>query len=119
MSDRPVRRLLGPDGEPIDRALIQQLLYGVRAVVHQVDVANLPYPPYFANLVLVDPGSVPLDPGITAHIRRVLRPAGGSAWIGGFARVGEYICHQSPCGTDKRLASALDPGADARHIHLS
>ena len=77
-----------PNGQVMDAtrlALTRQLLYGVRAVVHQVDVAKLPYPPYFANMVLVDPDSVPLDPEITGHIRRVLRPSGGSAWIGGFA----------------------------------
>ena len=33
--------------------------------------------------------------------------------------VGEDICDQSPCGADKQLASALDLGPAAHHIHLS
>ena len=71
--------------EALRPALAQQLPYGVRVCAHQVARTALPYPAYFANLLLVDPGAMPLSAENVAQIHRVLRPEGGSAWIGGFA----------------------------------
>ncbi len=67
------------------QALAQRSLYGVRVAAHAVDAQQLPYPPYFANFLLVDARSIPCDPALAAQIRRMLRPGGGSAWIGGLA----------------------------------
>jgi len=49
--------------------------YGKRIVLHQGTPAKLPYPKYFANMVLYDPSTVP-----QAEVNRVLRPDGGEAW---------------------------------------
>ncbi len=67
------------------RALSQSRLYGVRVVAQQVDLTQLPYPPYFANVVVVDPHALQPDAATVRQVRRMLRPAGGTAWIGGFA----------------------------------
>ena len=59
-------------------------LYGIRVSVHQGSVADLPYGPYFANLIVS--GSLLFDgklPGENAsELLRVLRPAGGVAMLG-------------------------------------
>ncbi|MBC8327051.1 MAG: PQQ-binding-like beta-propeller repeat protein [Verrucomicrobia subdivision 3 bacterium] len=59
-------------------------LYGIRASVHHGSVADLPYGPYFANLIVS--GSLLFDgklPGDNAEeLWRVLRPAGGVAMLG-------------------------------------
>ncbi len=59
-------------------------LYGIRVSVHQGSVADLPYGPYFANLIVS--GSLLFDgklPGDNAsELLRVLRPAGGVAMLG-------------------------------------
>ena len=66
------------------RALSAAGLYGIRASVHQGSVADLPYGPYFANLIvsgtLLEDGKLP---GKNAtELMRVLRPAGGVAMLG-------------------------------------
>jgi outer membrane protein assembly factor BamB len=65
-------------------ALSKVGLYGIRVSVHQGSVSELPYGPYFANLVVS--GSLLLDgklPGKDAsELMRVLRPAGGVAMLG-------------------------------------
>jgi hypothetical protein len=59
-------------------------LYGIRVSVHKGSVADLPYGPYFANLIVS--GSLLFDgklPGDNAsELLRVLRPAGGVAMLG-------------------------------------
>jgi outer membrane protein assembly factor BamB len=66
------------------RALAKAGLYGIRASVHHGAVGDLPYGPYFANLVVS--GSLLFDgqlPGENAaELLRVLRPAGGVAMLG-------------------------------------
>jgi hypothetical protein len=66
------------------KALNAAGLYGIRASVHQGSVADLPYGPYFANLIVS--GSLLFDgklPGEdAAELLRVLRPAGGVAMLG-------------------------------------
>ena len=66
------------------RALNAAGIYGVRASVHQGGLADLPYGPYFANLVVS--GSLLAEgklPGESAkELLRVLRPAGGVAMLG-------------------------------------
>ena len=76
-----------PDAEKAQaarRALTQAGLYGVRASVHQGSVSELPYGPYFANLIVS--GSLLIDgklPGKDAsELMRVLRPAGGVVMLG-------------------------------------
>ncbi len=71
-----------PDAEKAQaarRTLNQAGLYGIRASVHQGSVSELPYGPYFANLIVS--GSLLVDgklPGKDAsELMRVLRPAGG------------------------------------------
>jgi outer membrane protein assembly factor BamB len=66
------------------RALSAAGLYGIRASVHSGSVADLPYGPYFANLIVS--GSLLFDGkmpgGNAAELLRVLRPAGGVAMLG-------------------------------------
>lgn len=76
------------DSDPSRVAAGRQMLwesqrYG-QAVVHQLDIERLPYPPYFANCVIVDPqNTIDID-RVASQVRRALRPGGGTAWIGGF-----------------------------------
>jgi outer membrane protein assembly factor BamB len=49
-------------------------LYGTRITVHHVASTNLPYPDYFADLVIAADGSAPYTP---AELCRILRPCGG------------------------------------------
>ena len=58
-------------------------LYGARVTVHQGDLADVPYPNYFANLV-VSGRSVAGEssPGLDEEAARCLRPFGGVACIG-------------------------------------
>lgn len=65
------------------QALAQAGLLG-RVSVHHVPGDKLPYPPYFANLIVSDgavvSGKLPAD---WSEIRRVLRPYGGLVMFGG------------------------------------
>ncbi|HIL24929.1 MAG TPA: hypothetical protein EYG19_05970, partial [Verrucomicrobia bacterium] len=66
------------------RALAKAGMYGIRASVHHGAVGDLPYGPYFANLVvsgrLLFDGQLPGENA--AELLRVLRPAGGVAMLG-------------------------------------
>jgi len=66
------------------RALSKAGLYGIRASVHHGGFDDLPYGPYFANLIVS--GNLLVDgelPGKdAAELWRVLRPAGGVAMLG-------------------------------------
>ncbi len=59
-------------------------LYGTHVVVHQADLSHLPCRDYLANLVVSDDllrtGTLP---GIWTEALRVMRPAGGTAIVGG------------------------------------
>ena len=61
--------------------LREEGLYGTRAVVHEMSLQKLPYPPYFANLlVITSPTTFPLS-AAAQNVQRLLRPHGGQAWI--------------------------------------
>jgi len=70
------------------KALARAGLYGVRVSVHQCDdLGDLPYGPYFANLItsgsLLTEGNLPgLD---ASQLMHVLRPAGGVVMLGHMA----------------------------------
>ena len=59
-------------------------LYGVRASVHQCNIDDLPYGPYFANLIVS--GSLLTEKNLptkdATQLMYVLRPAGGMAILG-------------------------------------
>ncbi len=56
-------------------------LYGARVTVHHVESTALPYPEYFANLIVVDePSAGPLH-YTGEQLRRVMRPCGGTAHL--------------------------------------
>jgi outer membrane protein assembly factor BamB len=61
------------------RLLSQVGLYGTRISIHQGPLEKLPYPRYFANLIIADMsavgGKLPLS---AAEVFRVLRPCGGA-----------------------------------------
>ncbi len=69
------------------RKLDEAGLYGDRVVVHHADPDSLPYPKYFANLV-VSSRSLTQDPSdsATEHMLRMQRPYGGKICAG---RLGE------------------------------
>ncbi len=94
------------------RCLSRVGAYGKRIVVHHVagDGDRLPYPPYFANLIVSDAavGGGAL-PAARAEILRVLRPCGG------------VVCIGRPGATDAAqvkawLAASKWDGADARIV---
>jgi len=64
------------------RRLAASGLYGVRVTVHQGSPRELPYPDYFADLVILD-GAPAADPQAcsAAELYRVLRPCGGRAFL--------------------------------------
>ena len=65
------------------RALDESGLYGVRVVVHRVSFSRLPYTDYMMNLVVSErtllSGELPVE---AEEVLRVLRPYGGTAYIG-------------------------------------
>lgn len=74
-----------PDGKTVSAArnlLSTAGLYGSRVTVHQIRPATLPYPDYFANLIVVVEGSGGGAKGFAAaELYRVLRPCGGTAYL--------------------------------------
>jgi outer membrane protein assembly factor BamB len=71
-------------------------LHGVRASIHQGDMSNLPYAPYFANLIVWDQ-SLGSDIGqfSAEELYRVLRPYGGIARQAGDATAQEQAAAAS------------------------
>ncbi len=71
------------------RALDAAGVYGTRVSVEQWPAGKLPYSDYFANLVVseaaVAKGSLPAEP---AELFRVLKPLGGTAFVGQPAQAG-------------------------------
>ncbi|MCD6352319.1 MAG: PQQ-binding-like beta-propeller repeat protein [Armatimonadetes bacterium] len=64
-------------------ALDAEGLYGPRVVVQQGSMEKLPYPDYFANLIVLGPTVAPdLKNCSAAELYRVLRPCGGVAYLG-------------------------------------
>ncbi|GAH80575.1 unnamed protein product, partial [marine sediment metagenome] len=74
-----------PDTEKVAaarRALDAAGLYGVRVTVHQAALDKLPYPDYFANLIVAGPDFTgPLSVQVARELWRVLRPHGGTAFL--------------------------------------
>jgi len=77
------------------KALDRAGAYGVRVSVHSGSLSKLPFPSYFANLIVSDEmmtsGEVTGD---VAEVFRVLRPCGGVAYLGqsaGFAARGRKL----------------------------
>ena len=56
-------------------------LQGARATVHHGRPSELPYAPYFADLIVLDADAAPLNACSAGELYRVLRPCGGTAWI--------------------------------------
>ena len=76
---------LDPDAEEVARAratLDAAGLYGVRVTVHQGEYESLPYPDYFADVVIAGPGITgELGSRAIGEIYRVTRPCGGIACL--------------------------------------
>jgi len=75
-----------PDPDKVRRArqkLLAAGLYGVRVTVHQADLADVPYPDYFADLIVSARG---IEEGAAAvprsSLTRMQRPYGGRVCIG-------------------------------------
>ena len=66
------------------RVLRRAGLYGARVTIHHLATNSLPYPEYFANLIVSDQAIIAGKPPSTpaAEVRRVLRPCGGMVVIG-------------------------------------
>jgi len=67
------------------RRLSKAGVYGTRVAVHHADGAALPYPKYFANLVVCDASLISRQPPSTParEVTPVLRPCGGVAVFAG------------------------------------
>ncbi|NQT54397.1 PQQ-binding-like beta-propeller repeat protein, partial [bacterium] len=64
------------------QALAAARLYGTRVVVHHGSPASLPYPDYFADLILATSDSADLlEKCAAADVYRVLRPLGGRLFV--------------------------------------
>ncbi len=76
---------LEPDGEKVAaarKALDAAGLYGVRVTVHQAALDKVPYPDYFANLIVVGPELTgELSEESAAELYRTLGPCGGIAYL--------------------------------------
>ena len=106
------------------KALDAAGVYGSRVTVHHVAGPALPYPDYFADLVVVlgagGAGAIPSP----SELHRVLRPCGGVAWRGGRAGASEPWIRGEAL-TDKRMSPTTEcvrrgtlPGAgDWTHLY--
>lgn len=56
------------------RRLLEAGLYGTRVTIHQLDGPTLPFPKYWANLIVAEETALVPE----AEIQRVLRPCGGT-----------------------------------------
>lgn len=78
-------QVIGVEPDPAKAAaaralLVEAGLYGTRATIHAVKTDALPYPPYFANLVVSEAVLRGEAEGVPApELMRVLRPGGGVA----------------------------------------
>jgi len=79
------RRLLAAEGR-----------YGTRVTVHRVAPGQLPYPDYFADLIVLDEPSAGPLPYPPDELLRVLRPCGGTAYL--------VFAGDSRDGFDSRIA---------------
>ncbi len=74
-----------PDGKKVAAArklLDEAGLYGQRVVVHEITPPKLPYPGYFANLVVVHEPNAGATKNISpSELYRVLHPYGGTVYV--------------------------------------
>jgi len=83
-------------------------LYGTRVVVHQGSMARLPYPDYFANLIVFGPAAAPdVTSWSPTEVYRVLRPCGGVAYL------------MPPGGAERASASGIEPWLRAGGVPTS
>jgi len=73
------------------RAFHEAGIYGVKATARRGDLSRLPFPDYFANLIVSDrtllTGALPPAP---SEVARLLRPCGGKAFVGRTASFAEH-----------------------------
>lgn len=80
-------RIYCADGDKAKVAAARKLLtdadlYGDRVTVHHIAGPDLPYPAYFADLIVVDGSAGASGTYSPAALGRVLHPCGGVAWRG-------------------------------------
>lgn len=63
------------------RSLEERGLYGTRVAVHQLTGDQLPYPPYFANLIVMQASYRDRETMFGHEVLRLLRPSGGTVCI--------------------------------------
>jgi outer membrane protein assembly factor BamB len=85
-------------------------LYGARVVVHEVPLDKLPYPPFVFNLIVsqrtLTTGELPPD---AKAVRRVLRPSGGTLWLGQIGTVSDGL-------TKEKMTAWLKSGGLAKAV---
>ena len=74
---QPVTEQVAATRDALDKAGI----YGTRATAHTFETEGLPYPEYFASLVVVGPGFQGDVGDAAGELYRILRPYGGVAYI--------------------------------------
>lgn len=106
--------VLEPDGKragDLRAALDEAGLYGPRAAVHHGPLQRLPYPRYFANVVVIGRGA-DTPP---AEVGRVLRPCGGTALLVDGGPLKQWMKGDVPVGGefvgDRLLRRGALPGA--------
>ncbi|HQO34378.1 MAG TPA: methyltransferase domain-containing protein [bacterium] len=90
-------RIIGIDDDPKAVATARNLfkdtgIYGSRISVHEGNLDSLPYSDYFANLIvsekMLTTGEIC---GSASEIMRLLRPDGGTAWLGTPSATGKTL----------------------------
>ena len=88
LARRTKLRIYAVDADPAQVAAARKMLaaaglYGVRVTVHQADPAAVPYPNYFADLIVSGRSVVEgAEVAARATVTRVQRPCGGVACLG-------------------------------------
>lgn len=107
LAKRTELRIVGIDPDPRNveiarKALDSAGLYGVRVLVDQGDLSELPYADYFANLVVSETMLATGKPeGSPNEVMRVLKPHGG------------VVCLGCPGGPEKAFSDSLVADANA------
>jgi len=88
LAKRTELNIIGVDPDPANVATARQRLdaaglYGTRVIVDEVDVVDLPYSDYFANLIVSETMlSTGQAPGSPKEILRLTKPCGGVVCLG-------------------------------------